>query len=78
MTAPKPKKSDYTVTEDGGVVYTGEPDKFSQDFAESLTQGLELGSQPAATGDPTKVTSETAATRATGKSNPKNIEMGAL
>jgi hypothetical protein len=76
MTNPRPKKSDYTVNEDGGVVFTGDPDNYSETFAASLVEGLELGSQPAPTGDPKKVTKETAA-RTTPKSNP-NIEMGAV
>lgn len=78
MTTPRPKKSDYSVQEDGGVIFTGDPENYSAPYAESLVQGLELGSEPAATGNPkAPATKETAAAKAV-KANPKNIEMGAL
>jgi hypothetical protein len=73
--APDSSASDYQLQEDGGVAYTGDPAKFSQDMAAAVASGLELGSMPAPTGDPDEITEEKASAGA--KANPAHLEKGA-
>lgn len=72
--SPDPSPSDYKLQEDGGVVYTGRPEQFSQDMAAALANGLELGSMPAPTGAG-DVTQEQASD--TARPNPAGMEKGA-
>lgn len=44
--------SEYIRQPDGGVVYKGDPKDFSMEKADAVARGLELGSEPAPTGDP--------------------------
>jgi hypothetical protein len=74
--SPDPSPSDYRLQEDGGVAYTGDPTKFSEDMAAAVANGLELGSMPAPTGDPDEVTEEKASTSS--RANPARLEKGAV